>query len=171
MAARQTKRKRRVTFFFWEGKLHRVLRTSYPQNLVEAWCYKDRCTVALLYTDFRRNAQKALRTHEVYKLLRISRQTLETALTNQEIRDPERAYALDGNFNYRERWWSEKDVIELHEALLSHHRGRPRADGRITPNKRLPTIGEIKAFFRNETTLYIQTGDGRMVPVFEAQRW
>lgn len=165
------KKKRRVSFFFWEGKLHRVLRISYPQNLVEAWCFQDRHTVALLYTDWRRNVQKALRTHEVAKLLNISRDAVEKCLYNQEIREPERAYALDGEFNFREKWWSEKDVLELHEAFMGHHRGRPRKDGKITPNQNLPTAAQIKAYFRNEETLYIQTDDGRMVPVFEAQKW
>lgn len=167
----QKRKTRPVRFFFWEGQLHKVLRISYPQNLVEAWCFADRKSVALLYTDWKRNSGKALRTHEVQKLLRISRGTIRDTLAAEEIREPQRSYTLNGKFNDWERWWSETDVLELHEALMGHHWGRPRNDGKITPNQNLPTAAEVKAFFRNQETLYIQTQDGRMVPVFEQHRW
>lgn len=162
---------RKFRFFYWNGELHKVLRINRPANLVEAWHFKGRQSVALLYNDFRRNAGQAIRLHQVAKLMRVSPETIKDVLANEEIRPPERSYALDGMFKYSYRWWSEKDVLELHEALLGHHVGRPRKDGKITPNQKLPTAAEIRAYFRNEETLYIQAEDGRMVPVFEAQRW
>jgi hypothetical protein len=161
------KKKRKNRHFYWNGKLHKVLRISYPENLVEAWCYKDHQSVALLYTDWKRRSDLAIKTGEVTKLLRINRVTITRAVQNEEIRLPERAYNLDEKKNPTFHWWSEKDVLELHEALLSHHFGRPRLDGKITPRQTLPTAAEIRAYFRNENTLYIRSDDGAMVPIFD----
>lgn len=165
------KKKRKVRFFYWNGQLHKVLRISYPQNLVDAWCFSDRKSVALLYNDWKRNAQLALRTKQVCTLLNCSRDAVERALESDEIRPPERAYALDGQFNYRDRYWSEKDVLELHDALMQRHIGRPRKDGKITPNQKLPTKAEISAMFRNQETLYAKTMDGTFVPMFDGPKW
>jgi hypothetical protein len=161
------KKRRRIRHFYWQGKLHKVLRISYPENLVEAWCYQDAQSVALLYTDFKRRSGLAIRTGEVAKLLRCERKTIFRALAAEEIRRPETAYTLDDKMEDTYMWWSEKDVLELHEALLSHHRGRPRKDGKITPRRTLPTAGEVRAFFRNENTLYIRSDDGALVPIFD----
>jgi hypothetical protein len=165
------RKKRKVRFFFWNGQLHKVLRISYPQNLVEAWCFSEKKTVALLYSDWKRNAGLALRTMQVGKMLNISREAIERTLHQDEIREPERSYALDGRYRYRDMWWSEANVLELHDALMNRHVGRPRKDGKITPNQKLPTTAEIKAMFRNQETLYAKTIDGTFVPMFDGPKW
>jgi len=164
---RTNKKKRRVRWFYWQGKLHKVLRISYPENLVEAWCYSDKRTVALLYTDFKRRSDMALRTGDVAKLMRCNVRTIKRVLERDEIRHPESAYTLDERMIPTNKWWSEKDVLELHEALLSHHWGRPRKDGKITPKSDMPTAAEVRAYFRNENTLYVRSDDGVMIPVFD----
>lgn len=35
-------------FFFWQGKLHKVLRVNRPMNLVDAYRFEDSRTVTLL---------------------------------------------------------------------------------------------------------------------------
>lgn len=161
------KKKRRAHYFFWNNKLHKVLRVVRPANLVEAWCFSECQTVSILYTDYRKNSGIAIRTGTVAKLLRCNPITIERAIDNEEIRKPEFAYTLDDRMKPTYMWWSEKDVLELHEALLSHHRGRPRKDGKITPRRTLPTAAEVRAYFRNESTLYIRSDDGAMIPVFD----
>ena len=163
-------KRKKMRFFYYDDKLHKVIRINYPANLVEAWCFSERRRVTLLYTDWKRNAGKALTTGEVCKLLNVSREAMQKTYQKQEFRKPERSYALDGLFNERNMWWSEKNVMELYEAFMSHHWGRPRKDGKITPNQRLPTRAQIRAHFKNAQTLYIQNEDGKMIPLFE-QRW
>lgn len=171
MALPKKKKVPRKRYFYWNGEVHKVLRIVYPQNLVEAWNFPQRKSVALLYTDYRRDAGVALQTHDVADLFNVEVKVLKRALQRGDIARPQRTYALDGRFNARDYRWSEKDILDAHDALLSRHMGRPRRDGKITPNKNLPTRAELIAKLRGEQTLYIQTDDGRMVPVFEAQRW
>lgn len=104
-------------------------------------------------------------------MLGIHRNTIHTLLREESIKDAEWTYALDGRFKYHKRMWSEENVLDIHDALLERHQGRPRFDKKITPAQKLPTKAQIKAMFRNEQTLYVQTEDGKMVPIFEQPDW
>lgn len=171
MTPKPTRKRRAVRQFFWDGKLHKLLRTNRPANLVEAWCYSDRRTVNILYTDFRRHHGVAYKPQDVAKLLNINRISIMRAIEDGEIREPERAYKFDGKFVPRNMFFSEKEILDLHDVFLSRHVGRPRKDGKNLPNQHLPSRAELIAKMRGDKTLYIQTDDGRMVPVFEEITW
>lgn len=160
-------KKRKSRIFFWEGKLHRVLRINYPANLVEAWRYEDRRRVTLLYTDWRENAGKALRHTEAAKLIRLRPETLNSYIRDGLIKEPQRSYALDSGKDGWVRWWSEKDMLELHDFLMSRHMGAPRHDGQITPMQKLPSRAEILAAFNESQPVYIRTETGEMIPLFK----
>lgn len=165
------KKRRKMRFFFWEDKLHKVLRINYPQNLVDAWCYSERKSVTLYYPEWRKNAKAALPTREVCKVLKVERTTLWRIIKRGEMRPPEKSYALDGKFIYKNNWWSEKSAIEAQEALVTHHIGRPNGNGVVMPRQDLPTKEEVRAYYRNEQTLYIRSEDGKMIPIFDLPKW
>jgi hypothetical protein len=89
-----------------------------------------------------------------------------------QIRHPERAYPFDNpNTDRGYAFWSEDNLMELHDYLMTVHVGHPRKDGEITPNQKLPTKAEISARMNNTKTLYIQTDDGTFVPLYEPPKF
>lgn len=161
------RRKIKTRFFFWEGKIHKVLRINYPANLVEAWRFADETRVTLLYSDWRQNAGKALSQRQASKLIRLTTKTLDNYVIRGMIPPPQRTHALDGAKRGWNKWWSEQDMLALHDYLMSHHFGRTRADGRITPMQHLPSRAEIVAAFNESQAVYVQAEDGTMIPLFK----
>jgi hypothetical protein len=162
---------RRRRFFFWNGKIHKVLRINLPANLVEAFRFEDRKIITLLYSDFRQHAGKALRHREAAKLIRLKPDTLNRYIYDGKIPEVQRTYSLtEGTTRGWTRWWSEQDMLNLHEFLMAQHRGHPRQDGRVTPMQHLPSRAEIIAAFNESQKIFIRTADGTEVPLFRAKR-
>jgi len=158
-------------FFFWQGKIHKVLRINRPANLVDAFRFEDRKIVTILYTDFRQNAGKALRHREAAKLMRLNPDTINQYIFDGKIPPPQKTFALDGTAQRGwTRWWSEEDMLRLHDFAISQHRGRPRADGKITPMQYLPSRAEIVAAFNESQRIYLRTEDGTEIPLFRAKK-
>ena len=158
-------------FFFWEDKLHKVLRVDRPGNLVDAWRFEDGRVVTLLYTDYKMNAGKAIRHSEAAKLIRLKPDTLNRYILRGKIRPPERSYDLNGDRQKGwQRWWSEKNMLELHDYLMTVHKGSPRKDGQITPMQHLPSRAEIVAAFNESQKVFVRTADGTEIPLFRSNR-
>lgn len=163
----------RRPFFFWDGKIHKVIRIDKPGNLVDAFRFHDGKVVTILYSDWRRNAGKALKHREVAELIRLKPDTINQYIFDGDIPPPQRTYQIgsnpaqfprDGGWT---RWWSEQDVLRLHEYLMSKHRGAPRLDGKITPMQHLPSRAEIVSAFNESQTVFIRTADGIEIPLFK----
>jgi hypothetical protein len=165
--------RRKLTHFFWDKRLHKVLRINRPANLVDAWCYEDHKRVAILLSDFRVKAKKAIQSGEAARLMGCSTRTLLRAVQSGSIHVPQRSYGIGYKTeHFRTKvWWGEHNLLELHEYLMTVHVGRPRLDGRITPSQKLPTRAEIIAKMNNQTTLYVQSDDGIYVPVYDPPKF
>lgn len=170
--------------FFWDNKLHRVLRINRPANLVEVWCFSERKSKSILYTDYRNNAKVAVQTGTAAKILRVSSITLFRYIKKGAIKPPERSYAFDGLFgqaapdghiknisNQNHLWWGEHSLMEAHDAMMEVRRGFKRKDGGPTPLQKIATKAEIHAAFNNSTTLYVKGKDDEFVPLFRQPNW
>lgn len=158
-------------FFFWNGKIHKVLRINRPANLVDAFRFEDRTLVTLLYSDYRQHAGRALSHKDAAKLIRLKTDTLNQYIYDGKIPELQKTFALDGEARRAwNRWWSEEDMLKLHDFLMSQHRGQPRKDGKITPMQHLPTRAEIVAAFNKSQKVYIRTADGEEIPLFRSKR-
>lgn len=153
--------------FFWEGKLHKVLRINRPVNLVEAWRYADKKTVTLLYSDYKMNAEFAFSQREAAKIIKMHPDTLDKYIQWGYIPKPQQSYSLDGKMRPYNRWWSQQDLLNLHDYVTSVHRGRPRMDGKITPMQHIATRAEIVATFNKSQVVYIEGDNGTMIPLFK----
>jgi len=113
--------------------------------------------------------EKAFPISEVSKLINRHRVIIENYILDGKIRTPQRIYTLDtkrpGKYMF-----SEKDVLDLHDYLLTVHIGRPRKDGKITPG-RMPSRAELKAMMRHDTTMYVKSADGTFTPVWKEMDW
>jgi hypothetical protein len=138
---------------------------------VEAFRFEDRRLITLLYSDFRQNAGKALRHREAAKLIRLTTDTLNQYILDGKIPSPQKTYSLNGEATRGwTRWWSEEDMLRLHDYVISQHRGRPRDDGKITPMQHLPSRAEIIAAFNESQRIYLKTSDGEEIPLFRAKK-
>ena len=153
-------------YFFIDRRLHKVLRTNAPANLMEAWSFEENCKVTLLYTDYRKLAKKAVSTGQAAEILNVSKRTLTRAIKAGGIVEPKRSSTLnDTNYSIQNMWWSLEDMLSVHDYLLGKHLGRPRHDGGVTPNQNLPTRAEVIAKMTDQMVLYAKEGD-RFVPTY-----
>ena len=163
---------RRLTYFFWDQRLHKVIRINRPANLVDAWDYEARKRVSLLYSDFRIKAKKAVSTGEAARIMHCSPKTIFRILDMKAIHPPSSSYPLHNPDSDRfKQWWGEHNLLELHDYLMTVHVGRPRKDGLITPSQRYPTRAEIIAKMNDTNTMYIKSDEGTFVPVYDPPKF
>lgn len=168
MAGRKRKApQRRLNFFFLNGKLHKKLRIVRPEDKIETWCYPDERRVVYTYSDVRKRYEPAYSTKQVAEMIGRNNKVVERHVRDGAIEPPAIAYSLDKEMRMISFKWCEKDIMALHAYLLTVHRGRPRADGRITPNK-MPTARELRALIRQEHVLYVRNDEGNFVPTWRA---
>jgi hypothetical protein len=135
-----------------------------------AWSYSERKRVEFIYSHIRKTHEPAFTTRQVAEMVARDRVRLEHYITAGEIRRPQQAYTLDGNFRPTAFFWQKKDVLELHDYLMTIHYGRPRKDGQITP-KYMPTKSELRAMMDHDTVYYVKNSEGKMVKAFKEAAW
>lgn len=169
MASKDGKPKaQRLNLFFLNGKLHKRLRIVRAEDSIETWCYPDARRVAYTYSDVKKNMERAYSTKQVAEMLGKSVKTVKAAVYSGGIEEPAVQYSLTSR-KHKYGWrWNEKHIMDLHAYLLTVHRGRPRKDGRITPQK-LPTARELRAMVRQEQVLYVRMPDGSFRPTWQAE--
>lgn len=163
---------RKLTYFFWDQRLHKVIRISRSNNLVAAWDYEARKRVSFLYSDYRVKAKRAVSLGEAAKIMHCSARTIQNALIAQAIREPAKRYPIENPDSIRFWYmWGEHNLLELHDYFMTLHRGRPRKDGLITPSQHYATKAEIIAKMNFANTLYIKSDDGAFVPVYDPPKF
>lgn len=167
--AKPTRTKKRIgslTYFYWEGELYKRLYMNRPQNLVIARNVETGEEVSLMYTDWKRNHGKAFNTSEVARIINRDATRVYKYVNLGRIKAPKRISdekRLGGSGYY----WSEEDILALHDYLAQYGNGRVRKDGLIQPAKALPTRSEVKAKMGRGTVLYIQTEGGEFIPTWK----
>jgi len=159
------KRSNKLNYFYLNDLLHKRLHINRGADVITTWCYPLHKRVVYTYSDVKINKQPAFTTKEVCEMVNRGRLTLENAIHNGNIEAPQYTYGLDENKNKFKYMWSEKNIMELHAYLSSVHRGRPRKDGMVTPQK-LPTARELRAMIRQETVFYVRDESGEFRPTW-----
>lgn len=162
------KRNRRLTYFFLNGLLHKSLHINRGADIVTTWCYPEERRVAYTYSDVKKRHETAYTSKEVSEMIGRGRLIIEYAIRDGHIEEPQYTYGIDEHKRKFQYMWAEKNILELHAYFSTVHRGRPRKDGMITPQK-LPTERELRAMIRQEQILYVRDEDGEFKPVWRAQ--
>lgn len=171
MPEKLKKRKsKKMLYFFHNGQLHKTLYISRPRDFMYAWSYPERKRVTFNYSDIKRTHGKAFRLVEVSKMINRRADVIEEYILKGHIRRPQMSYTLDGNFNPVKYFFSEENVLELHDYLMTVHFGRPRKDGLINPYP-TPTKSELRAMMTHEIVYYIENDAGEKVKVFKESPW
>jgi hypothetical protein len=167
---RKRYRKRSLNYFFHDGQLHKVLFISRPRDLMYAWSYPERKRVAFIYSHIKRNHEKAFTTVDVSKMVNRGRDVLEKYILRGDIRRPAMTYTLDGTFRPSKYMWREKDIMELHDYLMTIHYGRPRKDGEVKPYP-TPTKTELRAIIAHDVVYYVENDKGEKIKAFKESVW
>lgn len=171
MAVKKKKKaKRKFKYFFLNGELHKILRLSRPDDMVFAWSYPQSKRVAYIWTDVQKNMQHAYKVPQVAEILNRHPNIIKGHMRDGHIKTIQKTYSIDEYKKPGVYLFSEDDIKSLHNYLMNTHRGRPRADGKITPSN-LPTKAELEAILRQEVTLYVKTKDGDFSPVWKQPDW
>jgi hypothetical protein len=158
--------KPKLRYFYLNGELHKVLSINRAQDLVTAWIFNQEKRVVYVWSDVRKRLGKAFTMTQVSRMIGRHRVIIENYILDGKIRPPQRIYTLDGTKNPGKYMFSESDVYELHDYLLTVHIGRPRKDGGVTPS-RMPSKAELKAMIRHDTVMYLRQADGTFTPVWK----
>ena len=160
------KKSRRLNYFYLNGLLHKKLHINRASDIITTWCYPEHRRVAYTYSQVRRTYRPAFTTIEVGKMLNRNRVSIELAIMAGNIPRPQHTYGLGNQDKIFKYMWSEDDVLAAHAYFQTVHRGRPRKDGLVTPQK-MPTARELRALMRDEEVLYVKRGD-TYLPTFRA---
>jgi hypothetical protein len=168
--ARKRNRRRSLNYFFHEDRLHKVLFISRPMDLMYAWSYDERKRVAFVYSHIKKTHERAFTMLEVCDMVNRSREAIAKYIINGHIAKPPMTYTLDGTFRPSKYMWREKDVLALHDYLVTVHYGRARNDGLITPYP-TPTKAELRAMMRHDVVYYVENSKGEKVKAFKEPVW
>lgn len=160
----------RVKYFYLNSELHKTERVNNAQDLIWAWNYPMGKSVVYVWSDARKRMEKAFSITQVGRMIGRTRVTIEQIILDGKIKVPQRAYTLDERRKPGKYWFSERDVLGLHDYLLTVHIGRPRKDGQITPGK-MPSKAELRAMMTHDTVMYVKSSDGEFVPVWKEVEW
>lgn len=159
-----------LRYFYLNGDLHHIERIDRHMNLAYVFRFRDKAEMVFVWSDIKRDAQRAFRFIEVARLLNIHRDTLKSYLTKGLIKEPQRMYSRKKTVrHYDQRMFSEDEVLDIWELIMHTHRGRPRRDGRITHRTDVPTKGELMAKLKDNEVLYYKDPlTGQFMPVWKA---
>lgn len=159
---------KKITRFYLNGHLHRVLHLNKAKDKLTAFDYIDGKTKVYNWSDVKKQKQNAFTISEAAELVGRHRERIMEYLIEGKIEYPQREYSLEtGNPG---RWFfSEDDMLDLHDYMSTIHIGRPRNDGRVTNNS-LPTKEQLKGMIQSGRVLYIRE-EGQFIPIWKAQEW
>lgn len=147
--------------------LHKKLQINRAKDIIVTWCYPLEKRVAYTYSDLRKRKQPAFSTKEVAAMMNRQPLALKRAMQRGDVEKPQFMYPLTDKTKRVRYFWSEPDIMKVHEYFSSVHFGRPRKDGMITSYK-MPTAREVRAMIHQETVLYVRNDNGDFIPTWKA---
>ena len=158
-ANRRAPRKKFV-YFFINGSIHKVLRSSRSKDELVAWCYPDKKRVLYSYALVQKNMQTAYTLTQVAQILNKHRVTIQDYILEGKIKSPQKVYPISNpeNENWSKYMFSESDILDLHQYILD-----------VGHSLDLPSKTELLAILKNNLILYTKTEEGSFVPVWKAE--
>jgi hypothetical protein len=151
--------RKKLFYFFLNGKIHKVLKASRAKDEIVAWCYPDKKRVMYSYSQVEKNMEKAYSIVETGKILGRHRVTIEEYILQGKIKKPQKVYPISNPDSTWSRYMlSESDILDIHQFIIDA--------GHI---RDLPSRSELQALLKHNLILYTKTVDGSFVPVWKAE--
>lgn len=155
---RQRPRKK-LQYFFINGKIHKVIKSTRAKDELIAWCYPDKKRMLYSYHLIEKNMENAYSVKDAAALLNRHKVTVEEYILAGKIKEPQKVYPIS---NPESKWFkfmlSESDILDIHQFILDA--------GYI---RDLPSRTELQAILKHNLILYTKTNDGSFVPVWKAE--
>ena len=155
---RQRPRKK-LQYFFINGKIHKVIKSTRAKDELIAWCYPDKKRMLYSYHLIEKNMENAYSVKDAAALLNRHKVTVEEYILAGKIKQPQKVYPIS---NPESKWFkfmlSESDILDIHQFILDA--------GYI---RDLPSRTELQAILKHNLILYTKTNDGSFVPVWKAE--
>ncbi len=134
-----------------------------------AFNYAEGKMVKLVYSDVRRHGERCFTTKQVCEMVDRAEYTVTQHIRDGNVPAPQNSYPVDGDRSFvLQYYWSEKDILALHDYLKTVHIGRPRKDGE-TNTRDLPSATELRAMIRQGVVLYVKNDKGEFVPTWRSE--
>jgi ribosomal protein L25 (general stress protein Ctc) len=151
--------RKKLLYFFLNGKIHKVLKSSRARDEIVAWCYPDKKRVMYPYSLVKKNMENAYSTVEAAKLLNRHKVTIEEYILQGKIKAPQKVYPISNpESSWSKYMFSESDILDIHQFIIDA--------GYI---RELPSRSELQALLKHNLILYTKTNDGSFVPVWKAE--
>ena len=151
--------RKKLFYFFLNGKVHKVLRLSRAKDEVVAWSYIDKKRVMYSYAQVDKNMERAYTVLEAGKILGRHRVTIEEYILQGKIKQPQKVYPISNpESTWSKYMLSESDILDIHQFIIDA--------GHI---RDLPSRAELQALLKHNLILYTKTTDGKFVPVWKAE--
>jgi len=151
--------RKKLVYFFLNGKVHKVLKLSRGKDEVIAWCYVDKKRVMYSYAQVDKHMEKAYTVIEAGKILGRHRVTIEEYILQGKIKQPQKVYPISNpESTWSKYMLSESDILDIHQFIIDA--------GHI---RDLPSRAELQAILKHNLILYTKTDDGKFVPVWKAE--
>lgn len=155
---RKGKRKK-LSYFFLNNKIHKVLSSSWAKDELIAWCYPDKKRVMYSYSQVVKSMENAYSTKQVAEILNKHKVTIEDYILDGKIKYPQKIYPIGNpDSEWYKFMYSESDIVDIHQFVLE-----------AGYSKNMPSKNELKALLKHNTILYTKTTDGSFVPVWKAE--
>ena len=151
--------RKKLFYFFLNGKIHKVLKASRAKDEIIAWSYPDKKRVMYSYSQVDKSMEKAYSIVEAGKILGRHRVTIEEYILQGKIKRPQKVYPIGNPDSTWSRYMlSESDILDIHQFIIDA--------GHI---RDLPSRSELQALLKHNLILYTKTVDGSFVPVWKAE--
>jgi hypothetical protein len=158
----------RRKYFFLNDHLHKTLYIHRGRDVLVAFNYVTGEEVKYLYSDWNRSHSKAFTPTEVAAIIGRHRARLNWYVVNGDLPRPARSYSLDGEKRPGRYYYSEKDILDIHEFFCTVARGRPNSVYKENVNTNLTPLSEVKKILAGGRVLFKLDKKGNMVPVWRA---
>jgi hypothetical protein len=156
--------------FYLNDELHKTLNVFRSEDMLIAWNYPQHKRVAYALSDSRRNMQRAYGVSQVAMMFGRERLSILRYIYEGKINAPQKSYLIEDSTREGRYYFSENDIYQIHDYLLTVNRGRPRADGERRSTD-APSRRELEALIKNDTVLYVKSSDGEFIPVWKQPDW
>jgi hypothetical protein len=148
----------KLSYFFLNNKIHKVLKLSRAKDELIAWCYPDKKRVLYSYSQVKKNMENAYSTKNVSDILGKHKVTIEDYILDGKIKRPHIVYPIGNpDSSWYKFMFSINDILDLHEFILESGY-----------SNNMPSKNELLARLRHNMILYTKTTSGDFVRLLYA---
>lgn len=120
-------------YFFYEGKLHRYIKTIKSDYSIVAWCYQDEERQWINIQSAKKHHEKAYTIKQAAALIRCKEYTIKELIKTKKVSVPEKSYDYqNGTYAPLKDYISASNMLELRQAawdaLPKNRFGEPYRD-------------------------------------------